>query len=485
VGSLSETPLPRLLVGLHRDGFSGRLTLRSDAATRHFEWRSGLPVSVESSLPAERLTQILIAAGTLDPAVATRVDQAMRERRAGELQALASLGAVAPRALLLALADQLRRTLRASLAWRSGSFEFAPIQNPGAAPSLPFDFRAALLEGTSASWRSDEVLAWLGDRAGHYATLAAAAPTEWLPAEGPLRELLTRLDGQMATFALLRERPEPECAVALWLLDALGALSHAEQPSQVANAPAAAPEAPLVEIVVRGRAAAAGDAVLAQRMKRASSAGSRSDDELRREILDLHGRLRQLTLWELLDVTREASAKDVRRAYLSAAKRLHPDRLAQLGLTDIKDAANEVFAEIARAHEVLSDPEQRERYEATLGGTPAADADRIAEAEASFVRGEQLLRAGNFRGALEYLERAVTLWPDEADYQAALGWALHRKAPPESERAFDHFEKAFAIGTQQAVWWLRGSLVAKSLGRERRAAELAAHARALDPSVKA
>ena len=36
-------------------------------------------------------------------------------------------------------------------------------------------------------------------------------------------------------------------------------------------------------------------------------------------------------------MARDANPKEVRRAYLSAAKRLHPDRLAQLGLLDLKD----------------------------------------------------------------------------------------------------------------------------------------------------
>jgi tetratricopeptide (TPR) repeat protein len=237
--------------------------------------------------------------------------------------------------------------------------------------------------------------------------------------------------------------------------------------------------------VVRGgdAASAAGGAAAAE--AKTAPAGGGAAEALRREIQDLHARLRQLSLSELLGVARDASAKDVRRAYLSAAKRLHPDRLAQLGLLELKEAANEVFAEIARAHEVLSDPVKREQYESSLGGESDGDAQRVAEAEASYVRGEQLMRAGNFRGALEFLERAVALWPDEADYQAALGWSLHRKMPPESERALAHFERAFALGTEQAAWWLRGSLVAKSLGNEKRAAELAARARSIDPNVKA
>jgi tetratricopeptide (TPR) repeat protein len=485
VGSLFETPLPRLLVGLHRDGFTGQLTLSSESLSRRFDWRSGRPVGVSSRLPAESLIEILARSGGLDAAQKARAADAMRERGCSELQALAALGGVAPRALLLALAEQLRRALLASLGLRSGSFHFEVREAAGAAPALPLDFLAVLFEGTAAAWRPPEVLAALGAQATRYPALAPDARTAWLPAEGPARSLLAALDGRMPAYALLAQHAEPECAAALWLLADLGALSWSDAPA-AADAPAPEPvaEGPRIEIVVRGGPAPRG-AETSGAKPEAAAARAGADETLRQEILGLHARLRTLTLWEVLGVARDASAKDVRRAYLNAAKRLHPDRLAQLGLLDLKEAANEVFAEIARANEVLSDPEQRERYEASLGAESATDAERIAEAEASFVRGEQLMRAGNFRGALEFLERAVALWPDEADYQAALGWSLHRKTPPESARALEHFERAFALGTEQAAWWLRGSIVARSLGEEKRAAELAARARAIDPNVKA
>jgi tetratricopeptide (TPR) repeat protein len=245
--------------------------------------------------------------------------------------------------------------------------------------------------------------------------------------------------------------------------------------------------APEIEIVVRegppsAAAARTGRAGPANPTAVASAAAS---ETLRRELLDLHQRLGSLSLWEVLGVPRTADAGEVRRAYLRAAKRLHPDRLVQLGLADLKTEANEVFAQITRAHEVLSDPERRRLYEEGQADMTVVDADRIAEAEAAFRRGDVLLRAGNFRGALELLERAVTLWPEEAEYQAALGWALHRKTPPESERAWQHFERALALGAEQAVWLLRASLAARALGHEGRAGELAARARALDPNVKA
>jgi curved DNA-binding protein CbpA len=184
-------------------------------------------------------------------------------------------------------------------------------------------------------------------------------------------------------------------------------------------------------------------------------------------------------------VARDAGPAVVKRAYLKAAKRLHPDAVARAGLQELKAEANEVFAEITKAHAALSDPDERRAYDASLEGHTAVDASHLAQAETLFRKGEVMMRAGNFRGALELLDAAVRLWPAEAEYQAALAWALTRKNPPELDRAVEHFEKALELGDENPVWLLRLSIALKEKGEGEQAAQLAARARALDPSVRA
>jgi molecular chaperone DnaJ len=76
--------------------------------------------------------------------------------------------------------------------------------------------------------------------------------------------------------------------------------------------------------------------------------------------------------YELLGISRDATPDDIKRAYRRLARLLHPD-------TGHGDAGSEArFKEVARAYEVLSDPDKRRLYDAygpagVEGATAGAD----------------------------------------------------------------------------------------------------------------
>ena len=88
-------------------------------------------------------------------------------------------------------------------------------------------------------------------------------------------------------------------------------------------------------------------------------------------------------LYEVLGVARDASASDLKKAYRALAMKYHPDR-------NPDDAsAEEKFKEASTAYQVLSDDEQRARYD-RFGTGPRRQEDRRR-------RGRRRLQGGQAR----------------------------------------------------------------------------------------
>lgn len=67
----------------------------------------------------------------------------------------------------------------------------------------------------------------------------------------------------------------------------------------------------------------------------------------------------QSDYYSQLGVSRDASQEDIKRAYLEAAQKLHPDKNTIAGET-------ELFLDVQQAYETLSNPKRRAQYDATL-----------------------------------------------------------------------------------------------------------------------
>ena len=78
--------------------------------------------------------------------------------------------------------------------------------------------------------------------------------------------------------------------------------------------------------------------------------------------------------YEVLGVSRAASAGDVRKAYLERARLLHPDRHIDAG-PRARDEAERAMQELTEAWRVLGDAGRRRRYDRELGGRVSAEAD--------------------------------------------------------------------------------------------------------------
>ena len=492
IGSLRETSLPKLVLGLHRDGFEGTLELRRQHVEKRFWFRGGDPVAAESNVVSESLGIQLLDAGRIDRAAYARVVEAVRSGAQKEGAALLTLRLVTPRELFEALREQVRHRLVECFAWPDGLFR---VNRDGAPARGTEAFRidpvATCFEGLVGHWGVERCLRELLAYRSLYALPGPRfeAICARLDPRGEQRALRAALAAHERMDGVL-SRARGAAGVALVVvLEAAGALAFCAEPPRGADEETA----PLldgaeVEVVVapepgteRAEPPAAGGPPSPEPARPPRSTAS-DGGELAREIRALHERLSELDHYEILGVDRDARAADVKRAYLKRARRLHPDTLVRAGLPELRSEAEAVFARIAEAHRVLSDPESRTAYDAELDGGPTeADAERLVHAETLYRKAEILMRAGNFRGARELLEAAVALWPEEAAYRSALGWSLHKQRPPASAEARPHLEAAVALAPDDAVHHFRLGMVLRALGEEQASREALARARSLEP----
>jgi len=129
-----------------------------------------------------------------------------------------------------------------------------------------------------------------------------------------------------------------------------------------------------------------------------------------------------------------ASPEEIRSTYFMLARKLHPDRLAAIGVDDDQRQAQRLMACINAAFAVLNDPVRREEYLSILrrGGEAAVRAEeqkadelamRVMRAEEEFRQGEMALRREQLQQAVQHFSQAVELQPNEPEYQALLAWA--------------------------------------------------------------
>ncbi|MFL5374673.1 MAG: DnaJ domain-containing protein [Myxococcales bacterium] len=174
-------------------------------------------------------------------------------------------------------------------------------------------------------------------------------------------------------------------------------------------------------------------------------------------------RLDRSNAYERLSISPSASQEHIRQAYITAAKRFHPDRAAgNPALAAVLPQLQALFAALKEAHDHISTPEARKAYDERIRGASAKSAgSRKEEAALALKMGDVLFKKRDFEAAIVKLRRAVELDPT-GDSLAALAWALTNdpKSPPAAkEEALALIPKALrSEGTTARTYYVAGVL---------------------------
>ena len=436
-GTLKRTPLARVLQRLYATRASGSLLLLRDTTKKIVLVADGYPFSVRSNLLGECLGQILLEKKLITgETLAASVARMQKEKRQ-QGQILIEMGALSPYNLQRALVDQVEAKLLEVFSWGDGKFMFkASAEMPAGATRLERPPAALILEGIRRHYDEARQKAALAPYAGQYVALSAD-PTmrlQEMTADATEQAFIRGLDGARLLEEILSNAEIPT-KKALLLLVALSEAGMIQ--SREATSRRRAPPTPSVPPSAQAPAP--------DRQPPPLGSGELS--------MMLQMARTQDHFWAL-GVGRDAATAEIDRAYEALARSFHADRY-RLAPDEDRKMAQEIFDSLAEAHRVLQDPARRRAYLGKLGRendegpqppraaasdlavtpSPAAASPPSSAAHALYEVGLDHLRARRHHEAVEVLRQAARLVPNEADYRAALGWALFRQAPADARAA--------------------------------------------------
>jgi tetratricopeptide (TPR) repeat protein len=186
----------------------------------------------------------------------------------------------------------------------------------------------------------------------------------------------------------------------------------------------------------------------------------------------------------VLGIDRTARDRPIRDAYYALARRYHPDRFRSGPLADLLPKFEGFFMSVTEAYNTLVDPERRAEYDEQLtsarAGAEAKGADTAYLAKENFRRGRALASQRKFTEAVTFLENAIQLDPNQAEFHLELGLVMSRN-PRHREDAERHLLRAAELAPAAVGAYVGlGQLYLKS-GRAGHAARMAREALRWEP----
>jgi DnaJ-class molecular chaperone len=167
------------------------------------------------------------------------------------------------------------------------------------------------------------------------------------------------------------------------------------------------------------------------------------DEAQMAELVSRCAQLDQLDYFEVLQLSKEATPADIKKAFYRESRAYHPDRFYQLENKELKDQVHELYKRVTEAYYVLRDDAKRRQYMANISGperaqklrfsenseaeTRAASKRQVEEQIGTHPKGRQFYQtgaadadAGRWASAERNLKMALTYEPANTRYKEKL-----------------------------------------------------------------
>lgn len=411
-GQLNEHFFPILLNQLYGRQVTGLLSLKHEGVKKVIYIKGGYPIFARSNVLGECLGKMLIKDQVISDDECEK--SIARSKESGRLQGtvLIEMGLLTPEELHEALTRQVTEKLLSVFAWSDGTYEFTPAKSfKKNVTEIDLSPATLIHEGVSRFWSQERLDRFLDSHQQDFLA-QSKNPLFRFQDMGLNRrgeEIVEECLGDMTLEQILHRYPlsrkEVQQTLASLLLAGMITASTTDVPLD--------------------------QSALEQRRKE-----QLEEEELRQKVIDDYNRILQADYYAALEVSRQCSPQEVRRAYYRLAKEYHPDRFLGHPLSqDMERKVNEIFQYLTQAYSVLSDKEASASYfdELVNGPKRTVNVSQIIEAESCYQRGRTLLNSRRYKDAVEHLKLAVELSPKEPEYLTQYAWSIFKSEPENAD----------------------------------------------------
>ncbi len=478
-GTITNMTVPLLFQGLLAEKKTGTIIFAHDPVVKKVYLAGGDVFFASSNLSEDRLGEWLQRAGTI---TRQQCDTAAEEvKRTGNKQGavLVELGYITPDILEEGVRYQVRQIVVSLFNWRNGSYviDEDPVSRVDIDPLMirTEDLIREGLRGTewSVVRRSlpplTTILRSVADR---------SLPLQGGELEQDHRTVLKFIDGSksIGEICSLSGIGDFNTLRAIYWLLALrlaetGALKQADEAKKVCDA--ACDTATVQETKIPEHETAELLTVA--------------------KLLEAHKKLAQQNHFEVLGVDRNATAREIKKAYFTLAKRYHPDRHFGPPLNEMKSELEALFNAIHEAHETLASPDRRKKYDQELAAglqrqpakkrTGTDKEVNSAAAAAHFNEGMKYYTERNFWDAEESFQWAIRFDPSNAEYVFRQAMALMH-IPRRGRDAEEYFAKAIKMDPTKMDFYLEFANFYGKLGLKAKAMSLYQNALKRNPTAE-
>ena len=462
-GKMTDRPLVRLLSDILAGGRSGVLKISQGARVRQFFIEKGLVIRyAASNLLPESVTEHLKRQGRFH---SDQMRKAATSKETNELlsSALLRLGFLTPEEHQTLVREMIEKVVLGAAGWDAADYEYREGELPFTQPDdagLPVP--VAIL-GLARHVTDLEALRTATGNPDRKVTLSPSLPMplEKIPLDPAQGFLVSRADGNLSIREIGIMSPlgqeETDRALSGLILARILSVEGGEETAGRAAAGSPTRSAPeRVRVAVRKPAS--------------PLAASRRAAGPVEEMLERFAALKGQSFYQVLGVAPAASESEVRHAYYTLAKRLHPDKFAD---DETKTRAEKLFAAITEAYATLSKTESRHEYDQAGAHQPDRAAEEASSAAASaevsrrnFLRGKTLFESGELVKALPFFQHAVELGGGAKEEYLRYLAMVQSRNPRLRKEAEVNFLKAIELNPTDAENYAQLGILYKRMGQD-------------------